>query len=60
MDEEYRVFFQELGKNVEAAGRQLQRRPALTLDDLDVIAEVLDISAETIRTVRRTLLEEQS
>lgn len=57
MDNEWKELTQEVGKVVEASGRMLQRKPALTKQDLTDLRDTLNHCAEVVQTVRDNIFK---
>jgi hypothetical protein len=57
MDEDLTKLRREVGVNIEAVGRMLQRKPSLTYEDLTHLRDILNYGAETVQTIRDTDVE---
>jgi hypothetical protein len=57
-DQTWKELLQSVGKNVEAAGRMLQRKPAFTSEELSELQQTLETSAETIKRVRTSAADQ--
>lgn len=50
----------EVGANIEATGRMLQRKPVLTYEDLTRLRDTLNYGAETVQNIRDIEVENHS
>lgn len=57
MDEQWKELTIEVGKVVEASGRMLQRKPALTKQDLTDLSESLRDCSEVVQRVRDNIFK---
>ncbi len=60
MDHETKEMCRLIGRNTEAAGRMLQRKRELTLDELTWLRETFRLSAQTLDCVKDIEISQHS
>lgn len=60
MEADVKELLADLGKLTEAAGRMLQRRPELTLDDLTRLQSTLKFASSAIKHIKQIEVRRQS
>jgi antitoxin component HigA of HigAB toxin-antitoxin module len=60
MDQETRELVRQVGRNTEAAGRMLQRKRELTLDDLMHLRETFRLADQTLDCIEDIEISQHS